>query len=80
MFGLPKEGVFYFGVPRWLFRELLTRLAKWLFALDKRRRFHHKLRVYRSVGNIAESYRLSHRGSIRFQPDVSSTSAHRGEA
>jgi len=57
--GLPKEGVFYFGVPRWLFRELLENLSKWLFSLNGKRRFHYKLRTYRSVGNIVESRRLS---------------------
>jgi GT2 family glycosyltransferase len=59
-FGLPKEGTFYFGVPRWLYRKLATNLAKWLVSFNKNRRFRHKLRTYRSIGNIVESYRLSH--------------------
>jgi glucosyl-dolichyl phosphate glucuronosyltransferase len=58
--GLPKEGIFWFGVPRWLYRELLTNLAKWMFTFRRNRRFHYKLRTYRSVGNIVESRRLSH--------------------
>ncbi len=57
--GLPDSGVFYFGVPRWLFRELLANLGGWLFSVSANRRFHHKLRSYRSIGNILESARLS---------------------
>jgi glycosyltransferase involved in cell wall biosynthesis len=58
--GLPRDGVFWLGIPRWLFRELLTSLAKWTLSLPGKRRFQRKLRAYRSVGNIVESYRLSH--------------------
>lgn len=57
--GLPNEGIFYFGVPRWLYREFLTNLAKWWLTWDSVRRFQHKLRTCRSVGNIVESCRLS---------------------
>jgi glucosyl-dolichyl phosphate glucuronosyltransferase len=57
--GLPDEGVFYFGVPRWLYRELLSNAARWIFCLDGTRRFHHRLTTYRSVGNMMESHRLS---------------------
>jgi glycosyltransferase involved in cell wall biosynthesis len=57
--GLPNEGVFYFGVPRWLYRELFSNTGKWLFCLDGTRRFHYRLKTYRSVGNIVESHRLS---------------------
>jgi glycosyltransferase involved in cell wall biosynthesis len=60
--GLPREGTFWFGVPRWLYRELLTSLVKWMVTLPGKRRFQRKLRAYRSVGNIVESYRLSHPG------------------
>lgn len=59
--GLPNEGVFYFGVPRWLYREFLSNLFKWWFTLDRIPRFQHKLRTCRSAGNIVESYRLSHK-------------------
>lgn len=58
--GLPNEGIFWFGVPRWFFRELLINFAKWMITLPGNRRFYRKLRTYRSVGNIVESYRLSH--------------------
>jgi len=59
--GLPKEGVFWFGVPRWLYRELLANFAKWMLTLPGSRRFYCKLSTYRSLGNVVESYRLSHR-------------------
>lgn len=58
--GLPREGIFWFGVPRWLYRELLANFAKWVLTLQGNRRFSHKLSTYRSLGNIVESYRLSH--------------------
>ena len=57
--GPPAFGVFYFGVPRWFYRELGDHLARWMVTLDKNRRFHWKLRTYRTVGAIIESYRLS---------------------
>jgi glycosyltransferase involved in cell wall biosynthesis len=60
--GLPTEGVSYLGVPRWHYRELLTHFVKWQLTLGGIRRFHHKLRTYRSIGTILESYRLSHSG------------------
>jgi len=57
--GLPDFGVFYLGVPRWLYRELGSNLARWMFTIDKKLRFQSKLRTYRSVGSIVESNRLS---------------------
>jgi len=56
--GLPDAGVFYFGVPRWLFRELAENFCKWMFSLNGQR-FQHRLHTYRSIGTIIESYRLS---------------------
>lgn len=56
--GLPQQGTFYFGVPRWLYRELATNALKWLFCFNSER-FANKLRTYRSAGSIAESHRLS---------------------
>ena len=59
MTGVSKEGVFWFGAPRWLYREMLTNFAKWLLTPEGKRRFYHKLRTYESMGKIAESRRLS---------------------
>lgn len=67
--GLPKEGIFYFGVPRWLVRELLGNLARWIFTFSGKRRFKNKLRFCGSVGNIVESYRLSRSKFARSQSD-----------
>ncbi len=72
MAGLPDFGVFYFGAPRWLYRELLTNGLRWMFTFDKNRRFNLKLRTYKSVGDIVESNRLSrlkaaHRASVKLQ-------------
>jgi glycosyltransferase involved in cell wall biosynthesis len=57
--GLPDFGVFYFGVPRWLYRELIVNFFRWMGSIDTNRRFQQKLRTYRSFGNIVESNRLS---------------------
>jgi GT2 family glycosyltransferase len=57
--GLPTEGIFYFGVPRWFFGDLLRNMARWLITFDSTRRFRHKLRTCRSLGYIAEGFRLS---------------------
>ncbi len=59
--GLPREGIFWFGVPRWLYRELLTNFARWMLTLQGNRRFNYKLTTYRSLGNVVESHRLSQR-------------------
>lgn len=59
-FGVSGGGVFWFGVPRWLYRELAGNFARWMLTLRGNRRFQHKLRTYRSLGNMVESYRLSH--------------------
>lgn len=58
-FGVPNEGVFWFGVPRWMVREALTKLAKWQFTWRGNLRFQNKLQFYRSLGCIVESRRLS---------------------
>jgi GT2 family glycosyltransferase len=57
--GLPQEGILWFGAPRWLYREFLENLVKWLLTFSANRRFQHKLRAYRSFGNLVESRRLS---------------------
>ncbi len=67
--GLPETGPFCLGVPRWHFRDLLSSLARWLFALDGKRRFQQKLQVAKSIGIIVESYRLAHRQALSSQPN-----------
>lgn len=53
----PKSIVRYFGVPRWIFRSIGENFLKWTFTFNAKRRFHYKLRTYRDVGRIIESYR-----------------------
>ena len=38
----PAESVLYFGVPRYLFRELLGNGAQWLVALNRKKKFYYK--------------------------------------
>jgi len=59
MAGFRKEGICYFGAPRWLYREALSNLIKWMLSIHPNRRFQHKLQTYRSIGQIAENRRLS---------------------
>jgi glycosyltransferase involved in cell wall biosynthesis len=59
MAGIPRDVVCWFGAPRWLYREMLTNLAKWVFTVEGKRRFRHKLHTYQSIGKIVESRRLS---------------------
>jgi glucosyl-dolichyl phosphate glucuronosyltransferase len=58
--GLPREGIFYLGIPRWLYREIVMNFFKWVSSFNRKIRFHHKLRTYRSFGRIVESWRLAH--------------------
>jgi glucosyl-dolichyl phosphate glucuronosyltransferase len=57
-FGVPQQGASYFGVPRWLYRELATNALNWFFCFNSER-FAKKLKTYRSAGNLSESRRLS---------------------
>jgi glycosyltransferase involved in cell wall biosynthesis len=53
----PMSIVRYFGVPRWIFRSVGENFLKWILNFDAKRRFHYKLRTYRDVGRLVESYR-----------------------
>jgi glycosyltransferase involved in cell wall biosynthesis len=63
--GLPKDVVSWFGIPRWLYRELLTNLAEWMLASRRKDRFRHKLRTFRTAGSMVESHRLSRGKQVR---------------
>jgi glycosyltransferase involved in cell wall biosynthesis len=54
---LTSRCVSYYGVPRHLFRSLLTDGARWLMALGPQRRFYHKLQCCQHLGEITEAYR-----------------------
>ena len=74
--GLPGEGVFYFGIPRWLFRELASETFAWLSTFDADRRFQKKLRVCRAVGNVVESFRLSRNQRTSTQLSLAPEGSH----
>jgi glycosyltransferase involved in cell wall biosynthesis len=54
----PQDTVCYFGVPRYLFGNLLRNWFRWAITFDEKRRFQHKLRVYRAMGGIREALRF----------------------
>jgi len=54
----PPGAIRWFGVPRYLFRDLLGELLRWVTAVDSRQRFYHKLACWRRLGQIAECRRL----------------------
>jgi glycosyltransferase involved in cell wall biosynthesis len=56
----PRAGTQYYfkGVPLYLLRNLARAVICWTFALDPRRRFHHKSTAWGKLGAILESYRL----------------------
>ena len=53
----PQNAVCYFGVPRYLFGTAIRSSLRWAFTVDEKRRFQHKLRVYRALGGICEGWR-----------------------
>jgi glycosyltransferase involved in cell wall biosynthesis len=61
----PESFARYFGIPRWIFRSLGENFLQWMFSFDGKRRLHFKVRTYRDVGKIVESYRLSHTVAMR---------------
>lgn len=58
----PRPGTLYSfrGVPLYLFRNLARWTVCWLLALDPRRRFQNKLKVWGRLGAIMECYLASH--------------------
>jgi GT2 family glycosyltransferase len=57
--GFPENAILYCGVPRYLFRSLLTDFSRWLFTLHAQRRFRRKLLLCLSLGEIREAHRIS---------------------
>jgi glucosyl-dolichyl phosphate glucuronosyltransferase len=49
------------GIPRYLFRQFVTRLAGWLLALDGHRRFCAKLKLYEAAGELAGAWQCRDR-------------------
>lgn len=55
--GLPSQAILWFGVPRYMFRHLFVDIYGWLRCMDANR-FLHKLKVYESLGAVAEARRI----------------------
>ena len=53
--GIPSDAVRYFGIPRYLLGSLGRNLLRWLFCPSATPRFHHKLSMYETWGQILES-------------------------
>lgn len=53
--GWPAGSVFYFGIPRYMFRSLVERCRSWLFSWGVRKRLYHKAQVYFLVGQMMEA-------------------------
>jgi glycosyltransferase involved in cell wall biosynthesis len=51
---VPKNAIYYFGVPRYMFKRLFRKGLDWLFCFDPKRRTCYKLGYYELLGRIAE--------------------------
>lgn len=56
-----KDTIRYFGVPRYLVRNLVECALKWSFALHEQRRFYYKLQSLRLSGAVIEAFGQSKR-------------------
>jgi len=53
--GVPENATRYFKVPRYMFRILSAKILKWFFCPSPKLRFHNKLEIYETWGQILES-------------------------
>jgi len=51
---LPRNTIYYFGVPRYLFRHLFRKVLDWFFSFNPERRMRYKLEYCVLLGEIAE--------------------------
>ncbi len=51
----PSETVLYFGIPRYLFRDLADNVARWLMAFNGGKKFYFKAQTYCSLGQMMEA-------------------------
>ncbi|HTG02433.1 MAG TPA: glycosyltransferase family 2 protein [Nitrospirota bacterium] len=54
---LPEQTAYIFGVPRYFYRQLLTKGLRWMLTLDCSDRFCRKLELYEIVGALTEASR-----------------------
>ncbi len=57
--GWTSETRRYFGIPRYLFRELATDIFRWCVSFNRKRRFYYKLQAYLAAGAISEARELA---------------------
>jgi glycosyltransferase involved in cell wall biosynthesis len=55
--GIVRNGVCYFNVPRYLFRQLFESFLQWSLSVDAKRRFYQRLQFFWTLGEIVESYK-----------------------
>ena len=65
--GIPSQAVLWFGVPRYMFRTLLTDVWAWAFCVGPER-FRHKLQACESLGAIFEAHRVSREMGLLREP------------
>jgi hypothetical protein len=53
---VPKETKCFADIPAYLIRMLFELTLKWMFCLNRKRRFFYKLHAYQTAGQIAERY------------------------
>jgi glucosyl-dolichyl phosphate glucuronosyltransferase len=53
--GISPPAIYYFGVPRWLLRVFFQRIIRYTFCTNPRKRFYHKVYLYRIAGEIVET-------------------------
>jgi len=60
--GWPAETKFVFGIPRYLFRRILTDAIRWMVSRERNHRFYHKLQFCMTAGYIWEARYLTGKG------------------
>lgn len=61
--GIPDNTICYFGIPRYLLKQLLESFIRWNLSTDSQKRFYHKLRFHWVLGEIVESYKMNRSAS-----------------
>jgi len=56
---LPENFVYWFGVPRFLCRQIMVKFLQWAFTFDSHRRLCHKLELWRMAGEAVEARQKS---------------------
>ncbi len=61
---LPDGTIYYFGVPRYLYRQAFTKFFTWILTFNGHERFSRKLELYETAGSMAEVSRRYRTGTI----------------